>query len=82
MMSEKVDPRELTAMGSTDVEGEMRALAEHVLKEPKIPTMDKKLIVEASTPGHYPQLLWEQVGIKNMPPWTIEEQASAIVECI
>lgn len=81
-MSKKVDPRELTAHGRTDVENEMREAVEHVLKQPKIPTMDKKLIIEASTPGHYPQMLWERVGIKNMPPWSIEDQASAIVECV
>ena len=81
-MSEKVDPRELTAMGRTDVENVMREVVNRVMKEPKIPTMDRKLIVEASTPGHYPRLLWEQVGIKNMPPWSIEEQASMVIECV
>jgi len=81
-MSENIDPRELSAFGRTDVENEMRELIDHVLKEPKIPTMDKKLIIEASTPGHYPGLLWEHFGIKNMPPWSIDEQASTIVECV
>lgn len=81
-MSRKIDSRELTSFGRTDVENEMRELIAQVLKEPKIPTMNKKLIVEASTPGHYPGLLWEQFGIKNMPPWSIEEQASAIIECV
>ena len=81
-MSRKTDSRELTAFGRTDIENEMQELIVQVLKEPKIPTMDKKLIVEASTPGHYPGLLWEQFGIKNMPPWSIEEQASAIIECV
>jgi 3-keto-5-aminohexanoate cleavage enzyme len=55
---------------------------ERVLKQPKIPTMGKKLIVEASTPGHFPGLLWERFGVKDMPPWTADDQASAIIECI
>lgn len=80
-MSIKVDSRELTGRGRTDVENEMRELVDQVLGEPEIPTMGKKLIVEASTPGHYPGLLWEHFGIKNMPPWSIEEQASSIIEC-
>jgi len=42
-MSRKVDSRELTPLGRADVESEM---VNHVLKEPKIPTMDKKLILE------------------------------------
>lgn len=81
-MSREADSRELTAHGRTDIENEMRELVDHVLKEPKIPTMDKKLIIEASTPGHYPRLLWEHFGIKNMPPWSIEELASSIIECV
>ena len=81
-MSNKLDPRELTARGRTDVENVMREMADYVMKEPKIPTMDRKLIVEASTPGHYPRLLWEKFGVKNMPPWTVEEQVSTIVECV
>ena len=81
-MSRKIDSRELTSFGRTDVENEMRELIAQVLKEPRNLTMDKKLIIEASTPGHYPGLLWEQFGIKNMPPWSIDEQASAIIECV
>ena len=82
-MPKKVKSGEiLTPNGSTDIENEIRELVDHVLKEPKIPTMGKKLIVEASTPGHYPGLLWEHFGIKNMPPCSIEEQASAIIECV
>ena len=76
---------ECSAFGQTDlkdIENEMRQMVNHVLKEPKIPTMDKKLIVEGSTPGHYPRLLWEHFGVKNMPPWSMEEQASAIIECV
>jgi len=59
----------------------MRELVAHVLGEPKIPTMDRKLIVEAATPGHFPRQLWERFGIKDMPPWSIEEQASSVIEC-
>lgn len=80
-MSQKIDSRELTARGRTDVENEMREVVEQVLKEPKIPTMGRKLIVEASTPGHYPGQLWEHFGVKNMPPWSLEAQAAAIIEC-
>ncbi len=76
-----LDSRELTGGGRADVENVMREIVEHTLKEPRIPTMEKKLIVEASTPGHFPGLLWEQFGIKDMPPWTIDEQAAAIIEC-
>lgn len=81
-MTGKIDSRELTALGRADVENEMQEKVNQVLKEPKIPTMGKKLIVEASSPGHYPGLLWERFGIKNMPPWSIEEQASALIECV
>jgi len=81
-MSRMVDSRELTALGSTDIENEMRQMVNQILKQPKIPTMDRKLIIEASTPGHYPGLLWEHFGIKNMPPCSIDEQASAIIECV
>jgi 3-keto-5-aminohexanoate cleavage enzyme len=81
-MPGKVDSRELTPMGRSDVENEIRELADVVLKWPKIPTMENKLIIEAATPGHFPGLLWEKVGIKNMPPWSIEEQVSAIIECV
>lgn len=80
-MPKHVDARELSPFGRTDIENEVREAVEHVLHEPKIPTMDKKLIVEASSPGHYPGPLWEHFGIKNMPPCSMEEQASAIIEC-
>ncbi len=80
-MAGKVDPGGLSALGRTDIENEMHEMADHVLMEPGIPTMDKKLIIEASSPGHLPGLLWEQFGIKNMSPWSIEEQAAAIIEC-
>lgn len=81
-MAKKVNLKDLTPFGSEDIEGEIRELIDHVLKEPKIPTMSRKLIVEASTPGHYPKLLWEHFGVKNMPPCSIDDQASAIIECV
>ena len=81
-MAEKVDPRELSSFGRTDIENEMHEMADYVLMQPRIPTMDRKLIIEAASPGHYPGLLFEQMGIKNMPPWSIDEQASAIIECV
>jgi 3-keto-5-aminohexanoate cleavage enzyme len=80
-MTLKLDSRGLTALGRTDIENEMNELADHVLLDPQIPTMGRKLIIEAASPGHHPALLWEQFGIRNMPPWTLEEQAEAIIEC-
>lgn len=80
-MSGKTNSRELTPHGRTDVENEMRERVNAILKESKILTMDKRLIVEASCPGHYPGLLWEHFGVKNMPPRSIEDQALAIIEC-
>ena len=67
-MSNSVDSRELPAWGHTDIENEICELVNRVLKETKIPTMDMKLIVETSTPGYFPRLLLEHLGIKNMPP--------------
>ncbi len=81
-MSKEVSSKELTAFGRTDVENEMRGFMDRVLNEAKIPTMNKKLIIEAACPGHYPGLLWEHFGIKNMPPWSIEEQAFALSKCV
>lgn len=81
-MQSKIDSRDLTPRGGTDIEKEMKQRVEEVLSEAKILTMDKKLIIEASSPGHYPRLLWERFGIKNMPPWTIEEQAGEIIQCV
>ncbi|MFC2007331.1 3-keto-5-aminohexanoate cleavage protein [Chloroflexota bacterium] len=82
MISTEIASKNLTARGSSDIDSEMRALVGHVLNEPKIPTMDKKLIIEASTPGHFPRLLWEQFGINDMPPWSVEELASSAIECV
>lgn len=80
-MSKKIDLRKIIPLGLADIEGHVREVVADVLGQPKIPTMDKKLIVEASSPGHYPGPLWEKFGIKNMPPLSIEEQTSAIIEC-
>jgi len=81
-MSKVISSSELTAYGRTDIEDEMRELVDHVLLEPQIPTMGKKLIIEASTPGHYPGLLWEQFGIENIPPWSTDELSASIIECV
>ncbi len=53
-----------------------------VLYEPKIPTMDKKLVIEAAIPGWLPTTWWEERGIEGLPPTTIEGQAEAIIECV
>jgi 3-keto-5-aminohexanoate cleavage enzyme len=50
--------------------------------EPKIPTMDKKLVIEAAIPGWPPIAWWREQGVNNLPPTTIEGQADAIVECV
>jgi uncharacterized protein (DUF849 family) len=82
MVLSRVDSRELTSFGRSDVDKEMQEKVDAVLHEQRIPTMGKKLIIEAATPGHYPGLLWEQFGITNMPPWSIAEQVSVIVDCV
>lgn len=53
-----------------------------VLFEPKIPTMNKKLAIEAAIPGWQPTEWWEERGVKGLPPTTIEGQADAIIECV
>jgi 3-keto-5-aminohexanoate cleavage enzyme len=80
-MAGKLNSSQLSSFGRTDIENEMLEMVNHVLIDPRIPTMERKLIIEAATPGHNPALLWEHFGIKNMPPWTMEEQAAAIIEC-
>ena len=74
--------KELTAFGRTDIDGEIQGFVQTVMGEEKIPTMSKKLIIEAASPGHYPAQVWEHFGIRDMPPWSIEEQASALVKCV
>ncbi|MFC1909244.1 3-keto-5-aminohexanoate cleavage protein [Chloroflexota bacterium] len=82
MISSDVASKYLSAAGRSDLDNEMRDMVDDVLNDPKIPTMENKLIVEASTPGHYPRLLWEEFGINDMPPWSIEELSSSIIECV
>jgi 3-keto-5-aminohexanoate cleavage enzyme len=53
-----------------------------VIFEPKIPTMDKKLVIEAAIPGWLPVEWWSERGITEIPPTTIEGQAEAIIECV
>ena len=53
-----------------------------VIFEPKIPTMDKKLVIEAAIPGWQPNVWWQERGVKDLPPITIEGQADAIIECV
>jgi uncharacterized protein (DUF849 family) len=53
----------------------------HVVDWPQIPTMNKKLIVEGSSPGHFFRTLWRRFGIEKMPPATIKEQADAMIDC-
>ena len=81
-MSTGFNGSKIAIYGRTDIENVIREIVDQTLKEPKIPTMDKKLIIEASTQGHYPSQLWEHFGIRDMPPWSIDEQASAIIECV
>ncbi len=50
--------------------------------QPKIRTMDKKLVIEAAIPGRHPAKLYRERGVMNLPPVTIEAQADAIVECV
>lgn len=61
-----------------------RFIEEHfpVVREPKIPTMDRKVIIEAAIPGWQPIWWYRERGVKNLPPLTIEEQVDAIVECV
>jgi len=53
-----------------------------VIFEPKIPTMDKKLVIEAAIPGWQPIVWWQERGVKDLPPTTIEGQADCIIECV
>ncbi|MBI4331032.1 MAG: 3-keto-5-aminohexanoate cleavage protein [Chloroflexi bacterium] len=50
--------------------------------QPRITTMDKKLVIEAAIPGWQPVRWWEERGVKNLPPRTIEAQVDAIEECV
>lgn len=61
-----------------------KMIEEHfpVLHQPKLPTMAKKVALEACIPGWQPKSWFERRGVKTLPPITIEEQADAMVECI
>ena len=55
---------------------------------PRIPTMDRKVVVEAAIPGWQPVWWWRERGVENLPPGAdggptcIQEQADAIIECV
>jgi len=53
-----------------------------VIYDKPINTMNKKLYIEAAVPGWLPTKWWEERGIPNMPPTTIEGQAAGIIECV
>lgn len=53
-----------------------------VILDPKIPTMSRKLIIEAAIPGWHPVSWWREQGVQDLPPTTIEGQADAIIECV
>ncbi|MFC2169549.1 3-keto-5-aminohexanoate cleavage protein [Acidobacteriota bacterium] len=59
-----------------------------VLQEPILPTMDKKVIIEAAVTGWQPTRWWRERGVPDLPPGSrggdtcIQEQVDAIVECI
>ncbi|MFC2072486.1 3-keto-5-aminohexanoate cleavage protein [Chloroflexota bacterium] len=59
--------------------------AEHhfpIVNVPKIPTMAKKVAIEAAIPGWQPKAWYTERGVHNLPPITFDEQADAIVECV
>lgn len=53
-----------------------------VIYDPPIPTMNKKLVIEAAIPGWLPPDWWKERGIEGVPPTTIEGQAEGIIECV
>jgi uncharacterized protein (DUF849 family) len=59
-----------------------------ILKEPIIPTMDKKIIIEAAVTGWQPTRWWRERRVQDLPPGSrggdtcIDEQVNAIVECV
>ncbi len=59
-----------------------------VLKEQKILTLDKKLIIEAAITGWQPVKWWRERGAEKLPPGSkggktcIQEQVDAIIECV
>jgi uncharacterized protein (DUF849 family) len=67
-------------------EERIKHVIEHIMSKgiqwKKDSTMDKKLIIEASTPGHFYRDLWRPFGIKDIPSCTIEEQAQMLIDCV
>ncbi len=59
-----------------------------VLKERVIPTMDKKVVIEAAVTGWQPTRWWRERGVSHLPPGSrggdtcIQDQVDAIVECV
>ena len=53
-----------------------------VIYDAKIPTMSRKLVIEAAIPGWHPAQWWRDHGVKHLPPSTIQGQADAIIECV
>jgi len=51
-------------------------------REHQIPTMARKVAIEACVPGPLPTKWWSDRGVDNFPPSTIEGQVDAIVECV
>jgi uncharacterized protein (DUF849 family) len=58
------------------------------IKDPKMPTMDKKVIIEAAITGWQPIHWWRDRGVETLPPGSqpgptcIPEQVAAIKECV
>jgi hypothetical protein len=55
-----------------------------VVREPPInpDRWNRKVVIEAAIPGWHPIRWWEERGVTNLPPRTIETQVDAIVECV
>jgi uncharacterized protein (DUF849 family) len=59
-----------------------------ILKEAIIPTMDKKVVIEAAITGWQPTRWWRERGVHNLPPGSVPgdtcvpDQVNAIVECV
>lgn len=59
-----------------------------VLREMMIPTMNKKVVIEAAVTGWQPTRWWRERGVNHLPPGAnggdtcIQEQVDAITECV
>ena len=40
--------------------------------QPRIPTMDRKVVIEAAIPGWQPKGWYEERGVMNLPPITFD----------